>query len=82
MYRIMSYSTKIEEREIVKVTDKSVFYLNSRGREDRELKCSNYYKWFDTREDAVETLKKRISLAIESHEANIIQLKIQLASIV
>lgn len=82
MYRILSYSTEVEEREIIKVTDKSVFYITSRGREDRELKCSNYYKWFNTREEAVEALKKRISDTIASHEANIVRLKFQLASIV
>ena len=81
MYRTTSYSTIIEEREITKVTDKSVFYLVPSGREDRELISSGCVNWFNTRIEAVDFLKNRISKAIESHEAIIVRLKIQLAGV-
>ena len=58
MYRTKSHSIEIEEREVVKITEKMIFFLSQRGQEFRELKESNSSKWFEDRDKAVESLKK------------------------
>ena len=71
MYRTKSHSIEIEEREVVKITEKMIFFLSQRGQEFRELKESNSSKWFEDRDKAVESLKKRVSSQIEYKKAEV-----------
>ena len=70
MYRTKSYSNRIEEVEIVRSTEKSVWVT----REDifgeknkiRCLKMSDYEKYWDTYKEAKQYLIKRYENVIES----------------
>jgi len=51
-YKVSNYSIEIEEKEIIRETEKMVVFINSRGKEDKELKSSNYSSYFDTYNEA------------------------------
>jgi hypothetical protein len=52
-YRVsLWYEPVIAKREITKETDKSVFWDDFTRSGARELKTSQYHKWFDTWEEA------------------------------
>ncbi len=57
MYRT-SYDNRIEEIEVLKVTEKSVSF-NKNGRVERELLNSSFHQWHNTKTDAKLFLKKR-----------------------
>lgn len=70
-FRINNWKIQIEEREIVKETDKTVFFLTSSGREDREAKISGYARWFDIRQEAIDFMRVRVENNIKNLRANI-----------
>ncbi|HRP30507.1 MAG TPA: hypothetical protein PKV73_01380 [Agriterribacter sp.] len=74
MYKTAKWSEKIEEREVLKTTDKSV-YFTAHNREQKELKHTSYYDWHDTKQDAVNFLKKRYLSKIEYAEKEIAEAK-------
>ena len=68
MYRVGRYDMGIQERELTKVTPKTVFWAGDwfgKPREERELKQSEWANWFDTWAEAKEFLLKR-----ERHDLN------------
>ena len=71
MYRVSGFGMlKITEREIIKQSEKSVWFLRKSSDsekliEERELKSTQYYKWFNTKEEAIEYVKNRLESQIE-----------------
>jgi len=53
------WGTEIEELEVIKTSNKSVWFKWSNGREDRELFKTNYYAWFNTKKEARDVLIKK-----------------------
>lgn len=73
LYKTNKYNNNIEEREVTKVTDKSIFYIyknTNTGKEtdERELKVTNYNIWHDTKGDAIEFLINRSEKKVEYHK--------------
>ncbi len=66
-YRISSWSDEITEREIIRTSDTSVFYINSRGKEEREKILTTYHKWFLTRNEAIKSIQDKYAKFIEYH---------------
>ena len=64
MFRVLFDS--ISEYEVTKTSDKSVWYITSRGNADRDLRSTNYYSWFDTFEEAKEFIVKKADLKYNS----------------
>ena len=60
IYRISTWSSKIDEYEIVKLTDKSVWFLNSEGKEQRELLKTERTAWFESINDAIDWKKSKL----------------------
>jgi len=65
MYRAdLHFKNEIVEREVVKQTDKSVWFIRERFSDgykiqERELKETTYYKWFNTKAGAIDYLHER-----------------------
>jgi hypothetical protein len=74
MYKTVKWSNEIKEIEVEKTTDKSVYFM-AHNREQKELKHTSYYDWYDTKQDAVNFLKKRYLSKIEYAEKEIAEAK-------
>ena len=74
-YKTGGYGELIEEVEIVRETEKSVFvkdlYGFNTGRVSREAKRCSYSNYFDTMKEAKDFLKQRFEDKIKSHEQQI-----------
>lgn len=55
----------IKELEVIKTTDKMVTFINSVGREMKELKESNFVTWHETKEEAHDKIISDIKYKIE-----------------
>ena len=75
MFKTTNYDNDIEVREITRVTDSCVFYLGLKGKEERELKETNYHVWHDTKEAAILHLKNKWIREIECAEARVLSVK-------
>lgn len=51
MYRV--WGEHIQKFEILRVTDKTVYWTTKTGREDYQRRVSDFHNWFETLEDAV-----------------------------
>jgi hypothetical protein len=61
MYLTVNYSDEMTERVFVKVSDKSVFWINEKtGKQERALILSNYHRWHKSKQDAINYLKERM----------------------
>jgi hypothetical protein len=60
------YSGKIEELEIIKETEKQIFFISNSGMKTRENKLSNWASWHHTKEDAIDYLVSKENEEIES----------------
>ena len=56
MYRSGVSSPQVRTVEIEKETQHSVFFKNNSGRQEMERKETNYLRWFDAKQDAVDWL--------------------------
>lgn len=65
IYRISMWSSQIDEYEIVKLTDKSIWFLNSEGKEQRELLKTERTAWFESKNDAIEWKKSKLEFEVE-----------------
>ena len=64
MYKT-SYGLQIEEREITRKTEKCVFYLTIRGKEQKELIQTVYHLWHETKLDAANYLLEKAEKEVE-----------------
>lgn len=78
-YRI-DYGDKIQKFEVLRETEKTVFYIKN-NREERELKISNWAKWFDTFEEAKIFLTVKYKMEIERAEYRLNEFKQKLEKI-
>jgi len=78
MFRTTDYLNQITEFEVIKTTDKSIYFINKIGKEERELRNTNYYNWFETKEEAVNFHKERLNKIIISSENKISRAKEEL----
>lgn len=51
MYRV--WGEHIQKFEILRVTDKTVYWTTKTGREDYQRRVSDFHNWFETLEEAV-----------------------------
>lgn len=58
----------VTEIQVVRETDKTVWYCDSRGRSIQELKETNNHKYFDNKEDAERHVRYFIIKEIERAE--------------
>ena len=63
MYRVGA--TTITELQILKETPKMVVYIDKWDKECRELKESAMANWFESEEEAVELMRKRLGIKLE-----------------
>lgn len=49
MYRMSSWSDHLEKFEVIKTSDKSVWFKNHNKKERRELLITNDYCWFNSK---------------------------------
>ena len=63
MYRV--WGEHIQKFEILRVTDKSVFYTSNSGAEITERRTSNLFNWFETLEEAVTFLLNSNEIEIQ-----------------
>jgi hypothetical protein len=68
VYKTGGWRYLIEEVEATRINEKSVWFLNSRGKEERNARLSEYSKYFNTKEEAKEYLIERCSSRIESYK--------------
>ena len=72
MYRTSNWGNEIIEKELIEVSDKSVFWINERtGKKDRELISTNYHIWHKSKEEAIEWLKNKWERQIKTAESSI-----------
>ena len=57
---------RLEEIEVMKVTEKQVLYLHERGHESREAKIADWQSWHNTKEDAIIYLTDKKQREIDS----------------
>jgi len=65
MYKTKQGYVTIEEKEITRKTEKTIFFINSRGKEEREAINSYYGIWHNTFNEAQNYLLNRIDKDIE-----------------
>lgn len=58
MYRT-TYGIKLEEFEVLKSTEKSIWFINKSGKQDRELRHTDSYQWHETKQAAIDFLLKK-----------------------
>ena len=69
MYRLSLFEKIImTEYEVLKTSEKSVWFVNNSGQNIRELKSSAYYLWFGTYNEARIYAINRLERKIESAE--------------
>lgn len=58
-FKVNNYGSVPEEREFVRETEKCLFWLSRGGGEVRQLKWTDYARWFPTREEAEALVAER-----------------------
>jgi len=81
MFKTNTYSFRIEERECTKVTDKSIYWINDSGKEERALISSSWVDWHRTKEEAVNFMIKIKENAITRHNSDIEKLRAEINKI-
>ena len=71
VYKASRYSTEIQEKEVVRITEKSIFLYNYRKKEVRENRFGNSYAIFETREEAVIWLKALLEGAVATAKSSV-----------
>lgn len=73
MYRVRTWGdSEIKEVEAIKISDKTVWFINGyTNKEDRELRDTQYHKYFETKDEAVLWLKNKWEDIINSSEKKI-----------
>lgn len=61
------YFGELEEFEILKETEKQKIYISESGKKTRENKLSNWARWFDKKEEAVNYLGSKEKEKLESN---------------
>ena len=81
MYRV-DWDMRLEEFEVVKVTDKTVTYVNPYWKkETRTNKVTHYHIWFPTRAEAVNHIKGKLLMQIAQAHKNIAAARATLAEL-
>ena len=75
MYGTTDSSVEITEKEFIRMTDKSLFYTTSNGRERKELIDTSYCKWYKTKEEAIARIQYQAKRNLESAEFRISKAK-------
>jgi hypothetical protein len=76
MYRAtFGWSKKVEEFEVSKESDSSVWLMTERGNECRELKITQNHCWYDNKEDAYSRVKTSFEEKINSLERQLKMVK-------
>lgn len=65
MFRVSMWSDSVDEYEKVKTSDKSILFINSIGKEERELLKTKDYAWFDSKKDALEWKKSKLEFEVK-----------------
>ena len=52
MYRATTYLDRIEEYEVVKISEKSVWFKSEKGNQITERLSTQYCSWFDSKHEA------------------------------
>jgi len=65
MYRIATWSHQIDEYVVVKLTDKTVWFINSQGKEEKELLKSKSVGWFNFKKDAIDWKKSILEFEVK-----------------
>jgi len=65
VFKTSSWGERIVEREIIEMTDKSIFYLNNNGNKKRDAIHAKYSSHFKTRDEALSFLRKQHEDKIE-----------------
>lgn len=84
MYKTGGWKSLIEEVEVVRANEKSVWIMsNWRGqnKEERSARETNYSRYFDTKEEAKAFLTERCNKTIESAKRTIARAEDELKSI-
>jgi hypothetical protein len=59
MYRTTSYDIEIKNFEVEKATEKTIWFINSLGKQGRELRKTDSYQWHETKQSAIDFLLKK-----------------------
>lgn len=59
MYKATTYLNKIEEYEVVKISEKSVWFKSEKGNQFTERLSNQYYSWFGSKHEAYEWKEKK-----------------------
>jgi predicted DNA binding CopG/RHH family protein len=81
MYKTSSYDNRIEEKEFIEVSKSSVFWLDEKGKKQRESIENHYHFWHKSKEEAVLYLKEKWENQIKIAESEIERLKKKLAEL-
>lgn len=82
MWRTRRWGDEPEEVEVDRFTDKTVWLTgktNWGGQPGREARFSSYQQFYETREDAIEAIRRRLSKRVESARHEIERGKTDLA---
>jgi len=79
MFKTGGWIEEIQEVEVIKTSEKSVWYKdkypNEKNVEKRELKHTSYYDFWETRQDAINHLIKKWSKLVDRREHQLNQAK-------
>lgn len=70
VYRLY-HANRIEEEEITRKTESSIFYINYAGKEERSAIKNIYYEWFDTPKEAFDNAILKAESEIRSAEISL-----------
>lgn len=62
------WGDKIEELEVLKETDKTIWFINGSGHHDSERIYSGNHSWHETKEKAIEYLVFQQDIKIKQYE--------------
>ena len=65
VYKASKYGAEVTEKEVTRITDKSIFFPGHRKNEVRENRFGDSFAIFETREEAVLWLKTLLEGAVE-----------------
>ncbi len=81
VYGTQKRNTKIEEKEVISMNEKSVFYLGSNGKQQREGRSTNYTSWFETKQEAINSLRATTTNQIQQVKEELVSLENKLKEI-
>ena len=71
VYKATRYNTEIEEKEVVRITEKSIFIHGHRKKEVRENRFGDSYAIFEAREEAVIWIKALLEGAVATAKSSV-----------